>query len=155
MFYSLIRVTLFGGSSLPENRRMRFEDLFVGQDYREVITFTQTAVAAFAELTGDRNPLHLDPVFARGSRFGAPIAHGMLAAGFVSAILGVHLPGPGSVYIGQTFRFRKPVYVGQAVAIRVQVTELDPARRRVTLTTVGQDPQQVTLFDGEATMLVE
>jgi 3-hydroxybutyryl-CoA dehydratase len=101
----------------------------------------------------DTNPLHLDAEFAKNSLFGQRIAHGMLSAGLISAVLGTRLPGPGAIYLRQELRFTAPVTIGQTVKATVEVMELDPTKKRVTLyttCTVGD----TTVVEGEATVRV-
>lgn len=133
---------------------MRFEDLAVGQAAELSKTITETDVVLFAGITGDLNPVHVDRVAAERSPFGGRIAHGMLTAGLVSAVLGTRLPGPGSIYLSQTLRFTRPVRLGDTVTARVEVLELVPARRRVRLATscANQDGERV--LEGEAVVLV-
>jgi 3-hydroxybutyryl-CoA dehydratase len=113
---------------------------------------TDEAIEAFAVACGDRNPLHFDEAFASGTRFGGRIAHGMLTAGFISAVIANDLPGAGSVYLGQELRFRAPVRPGDEVRCEVVVTEVDD-RGRATLETrawVGE----TLVVDGTARVLV-
>ncbi|MBX6363182.1 MAG: MaoC family dehydratase [Gemmatimonadetes bacterium] len=133
---------------------MRFEDLAVGQAAELSKTITETDVVLFAGITGDLNPVHVDRVAAERSPFGGRIAHGMLTAGLVSAVLGTRLPGPGSIYLSQTLRFTRPVRLGDTVTARVEVLELVPAKRRVRLATscANQDGERV--LEGEAVVLV-
>lgn len=133
---------------------MRFEELEVGQSAEIARTVTDAEVAMFAGVTGDFNPAHVDAVWAAKSRFGGRIAHGMLGAGFISAVLGMRLPGPGCVYLSQQLRFVRPVRVGDTVTARVEVAELFPTRRRARLLTtcVNQDGEAV--IEGEAVVMV-
>jgi len=110
-------------------------------------------IEAFAEVSGDTNPVHLDEAYARGTTFGGRIAHGMLSAAYISAVLGTTLPGPGAIYLSQSLRFRRPVKIGDAVTARVTVTALDDARAHVTLETVCQVNGK-TVVDGEAVVMV-
>lgn len=116
---------------------------------------TQADIAAFAELTGDHNPVHLDDGFARRTRFGGTIAHGLMGATLIAAVLGTRLPGPGAVYLGQTLRFLHPVRPGDRITAEVEVTSWDSARRIVKVTTrcVNQDGREV--MAGDAALLVE
>jgi 3-hydroxybutyryl-CoA dehydratase len=129
---------------------MRFEELSVGQAAEFAKTVTETDVVLYAGITGDLNPAHIDTVAAEAGRFGGRIAHGMLSAGFISAVLGTRLPGPGTIYLSQSLRFVRPVRIGDTVTARAEVVELFPAKRRVRLATrcVNQDGE--TVLDGEA-----
>ena len=133
---------------------MRFEDLAVGQHAEHAKTVTDADVVLFAGVTGDFNPAHVDAEAAARSRFGGRIAHGMLSAGFISAAIGMRLPGPGSIYLGQTLRFTAPVRIGDTITARVEVLELVPGKRRVKLSTVCRNQRGETVIDGEATVLL-
>lgn len=112
------------------------EDLAVGQSAELVRTVRADDLVAFAAVTGDDNPVHLNEDYARTTRFGGRIAHGMLAGGYISAVIGARLPGAGVIYVSQNLRFRRPVRIGDEVTARVVVTALDQARARATLSTV-------------------
>ena len=117
-------------------------------------TITEADIQGFADLTGDRNPLHLDAQFARRSRFGRPIAHGLLVAGIISAALGTRLPGAGAIYVSQSLRFLKPVYPGDTVTAPVEVTAWQEDRGVVTLRTTCANQSGDVIIDGEAVLLV-
>ena len=89
-----------------------FEDLAVGMEASYARTVTAEDIIQFADVTGDRNPVHLDAAYAAGTIFKAPIAHGMLTAGYISTVFGMELPGPGAIYVSQTLNFRGPVRIG-------------------------------------------
>ena len=112
-----------------------FEDLQVGQTASVAKTITEADILLFAAVSTDTNPVHIDAEAAKASIFGERIAHGMLSAGLISAVLGTRLPGPGTIYMGQTLRFRAPVKIGDTVTATVEVTALDAAKRRATLKT--------------------
>ena len=111
------------------------EELGVGQSAELVRTVTEADIVAFAAVTGDNNPVHLDADYAAGTSFGERIAHGMLSAGYISAVLGTTLPGPGAIYLSQSLAFKRPVKIGAEVTARVTVTAIDEAKARVTLDT--------------------
>jgi 3-hydroxybutyryl-CoA dehydratase len=111
---------------------MRFEDLILGQTASAKIRITPEMIAAFASVTGDHNPIHVDPVYAH-SRFGGVIAHGVLLVGFFSALLATSLPGPGALARELKVRFRAPVRPGDDVDIEVKVVELIPRIRKAIL----------------------
>jgi 3-hydroxybutyryl-CoA dehydratase len=98
-----------------------FEDLSVGMTERLTKTVASSDVVGFAEVTGDRNPIHLSEHFAAQTPFGTRIAHGLYTASLISAVLGTRLPGPGAVYISQTLNFRAPVKIGDTVIVTVSV----------------------------------
>lgn len=110
-----------------------FENLRLGQTESLMRTVMERDIALFAELSGDANPIHLCDRFAGQTRFGQRIAHGMLTASLISALLGTRLPGPGAIYLSQTLTFLAPVTIGDVVTVRVEVAELVSERRRVRL----------------------
>jgi 3-hydroxybutyryl-CoA dehydratase len=131
---------------------LSLEDLFVGQFSELERTVTEADIVAFAEITGDRNPVHLDLAYAENTLFGGRIAHGMLSAGYISAVIGTKLPGPGAIYLSQSLRFRRPVRIGDTVIARVEVAAINNARARVTLATACLVNGDVVV-DGEAQIL--
>nr|PZN87069.1 MAG: acyl dehydratase [Pseudomonadota bacterium] len=130
-----------------------FEDLDLGMEASLQKVITEADVAAFAEVTGDKNPVHLDPDFAAKTIFKERIAHGMLTASLISAVFGTKFPGPGVIYISQTLNFRAPVKFGQTVTAKVKVVELYPAKRRALFECVCTADGKVVL-EGEAMLLV-
>lgn len=110
-----------------------FEDLKLGQSAERTDRVTEDVVTRFAEASGDFNPVHLDAAFAAGTPFKERIAHGMLSAAYISAVIGMQLPGPGAIYVSQMLSFRRPVKLGVDVLTRVEVTALDSEKGRVTL----------------------
>ena len=132
---------------------MRYEDLSVGQSAEFSKTVTEADVMMFAGITGDFNPVHIDPVAAAKTRFGGRIAHGMLSAGYISATIAGHLPGPGSIYLGQTLKFTAPVRFGDTVTTTVVVLEL-LSKNRVRLSTTCRNQNGETVLEGEATVMV-
>lgn len=134
---------------------MRFSDLAIGQSAEHTKTITDDVIARFAEVTGDLNPLHLDENAARRTRFGGRIAHGMINAGLISAVIGMHLPGEGAIYVSQSLRFTRPVRPGDTITARATVTTLHPERRRVTLATRCVNQRGETVADGEAVVQLE
>lgn len=133
---------------------MRFEEISVGMSAERARTVTADDVRRYAEVTGDLNPVHVDAEAAAKSRFGGLIAHGMLSAGYVSAVLGMELPGPGAIYIAQTLKFTRPVKPGDTITARVEVVEVIAARRRVRLGTTCRNQHGEAVLEGEATILV-
>ena len=123
-------------------RMLYFEDLSVGMTETLSKVIDASDVVGFAEVTGDRNPIHLSEHFAAKTPFGTRIAHGLYTASLISAVLGTRLPGPGAVYISQTLNFRAPVKIGDRVDVTVLVAELMPDKFRARLTctcSVGDD----------------
>jgi len=111
------------------------EDISVGQSAEMVRVASDEAVSAFAAISGDNNPLHLDEAFAQTTPFKTRVAHGMLSGSYISAVLGGQLPGPGSVYLFQSLAFKRPVHIGDEVTARVIVTEIDLVKGHVRLGT--------------------
>jgi 3-hydroxybutyryl-CoA dehydratase len=136
-----------------ELRTLYFEDLSVGMTESLSKTISSSDVVGFAEVTGDRNPIHLSEHFAAKTRFGTRIAHGLYTASLISAVLGTRLPGPGAVYISQTLNFRAPVKIGDTVTVTVTVAELVPKRQRARLSCTCRVGADVVL-DGEALVKV-
>lgn len=128
--------------------------LTVGDSASRTMTITDETIRVFAELTGDRNPVHLDEAYAAGTRFGRRIAHGMIAAGLVSAALANDLPGPGTVYLGQTLQFKAPVYPGDTITASVEVKTVRADKPIVILSTVCTNQDGTRVLEGEATVLV-
>lgn len=112
------------------------EDLQVGMSASIGKTVTEADIVMFAGVSTDTNPLHLNDEWAKTTQFGGRIAHGMLSASFISAVLGNKLPGPGTVYLAQTLKFKAPVHIGDTVTATVTVRELTVDRRRCVLDTV-------------------
>lgn len=112
-----------------------FEDLAVGQTASFGKTITEADVVLFAAITGDTNPMHLNAEYAKDTIFGERIAHGMLAAGLITKVLGTQLPGPGTIYLSQSLKFRAPVRIGDTVTATVEVVTLHPEKHRATLST--------------------
>ena len=133
----------------------RIDELQVGQAAEMAKTVTEADIALFAGVTGDFNPVHVDAVAAAQSRFGERIAHGMLSAGFISAVIAMRLPGPGSIYLSQTLRFTKPVRIGDTVTTRVEVVEVVAPKRRLRLATVCRNQNGETVVEGEAVVMVD
>ncbi|MGD7652039.1 MAG: MaoC family dehydratase [Verrucomicrobiales bacterium] len=111
---------------------MKFSDLYVGQKGSETIHITQEMIQGFADVTGDNNPIHLDPEYAE-PRFGNTIAHGVLLVGFFSAYLATKLPGPGSIARSFDVRFKSPAKPGDDVRIELEIVKLVPRIRKVVL----------------------
>jgi 3-hydroxybutyryl-CoA dehydratase len=133
----------------------RIDELSVGEVAELAKTVTESDIVLFAGVTGDFNPVHIDAIAAKKSVFGERIAHGMLSAGFISAVLGMRLPGPGSIYLSQTLRFTKPVRIGDTVTARVEVVEVIAAKRRVRLATTCRNQNDEVVVEGEAVVMME
>jgi 3-hydroxybutyryl-CoA dehydratase len=129
------------------------EDLAVGQSAMFGKTVTEADIMAFAGVSGDTNPIHLHDGFAKGTRFGQRIAHGMLSGSFISAVIGTKLPGPGAIYVSQTMNFMAPVLIGETITAVATISAIDPQKRRVTIKTQCLNGDKVVI-DGEAVVLV-
>ena len=134
-------------------RGLFLEELSVGQSAQLVRTVGEADIVAFAAVTGDTNPVHLDADYAAATSFGQRIAHGMLSAGYISALLGTTLPGPGAIYLSQTLKFKRPVRIGDEVTVRATVGGIDAAKAQVTLATVCLVNGKAVV-DGEAVVMV-
>lgn len=128
------------------------EDLEIGMSASLTKVLDEATVRAFADVSEDQNPIHLDPEVGRASKFGQTIAHGMLVSSLFSALLGNRLPGNGTVYMGQTLKFLQPVPVGSEVTAMVAVSDINLARRRVTLSCEAKVGGKLVVT-GEATVL--
>ncbi len=128
------------------------EDLEIGMARRLQKTITDRDIQLFAEVSTDHNPVHLDEDYARATIFQGRIAHGMLTAGLISAVIGEQLPGHGTVYLGQSLKFLAPVRPGDTVEAVVKVLAIDQAKRRVTLETLCSVGNTVVV-KGEALVL--
>jgi 3-hydroxybutyryl-CoA dehydratase len=130
-----------------------FEDLSVGQEVSISNTVTADVIVAFADVSGDRNPVHVDADYAATTMFKERIAHGMLSAAYISAVFGMELPGPGAIYVSQTLNFKAPVKIGDTVVATVKVAELVPEKKRAKfecVCTVNGKP----VVQGEAVLMV-
>ncbi len=135
------------------NTSYAFEDLEVGMEASYARAVTTADIIAFADLSGDSNPVHLDAVYAATTPFKTPISHGMLTAGYISAVFGMHLPGPGAIYISQTLNFRAPVRDGDEVVARVRIVDLLPAKRRARFECICRVGDKIVL-EGEAILML-
>lgn len=133
---------------------MYLDDIVVGQFAILEREVTQEVIDSFASASGDRNPVHVDPEFAAGTMFKGTIAHGMLSAAYISAVLGTQLPGPGAVYTGQSLKFRAPVRPGDKVVTLCTVKEVIHEKKRVIMDTQCRVGETVVL-EGEATLMVQ
>jgi 3-hydroxybutyryl-CoA dehydratase len=110
-------------------------------------------VRTFAEISGDRNPVHLDDEYAAGSMFGKRIAHGTLTGALISAVLGMLMPGPGTIYLSQTYSFKAPVYIGEEITARLEVSAYRADKRVTTLKTEVYNQDGKLVLDGEAVVI--
>ena len=129
------------------------EDLTVGMSADYVRTVTKEDIQLFADVSGDTNPVHLDADYAATTMFKQPIAHGMLSAGYISTVLGTTLPGPGCIYLSQSLKFKAPVFIGNEVTARLTVSDINPEKKRVTLSCVCLVGDK-SVIEGEAVVMV-
>jgi 3-hydroxybutyryl-CoA dehydratase len=127
--------------------------LKIGESAANSFTVSDEIVRGFAELTGDRNPVHLDDGFAQSTRFGRRIAHGMIAASQISAVIGNTLPGPGTIYLSQSLQFVAPVFVGDIVTTKVTVLSIKDGKPIATLETICENQKGEVVLRGEAVVL--
>lgn len=130
-----------------------FEDLNEGMSAAFTKMVTEADIIKYADISGDTNPVHLDADYAAATMFKERIAHGMLTAGFISAVFGTKLPGPGSIYVNQSLKFRAPVKIGDTVTATVTVSGKVPEKKFVTFSTVCTVNDKPVL-EGEATLMV-
>ncbi len=138
-------------SPAPSARSL--SDFNVGQTEYYERTVAEADIERFADVSGDDNPVHLDDTWAAATMFKGRIAHGMLSASYISTVIGTRLPGPGSIYMGQSLRFRAPVRIGDTVRATVTVRAIDEEKRRLTLDTVCS-VGETTVIEGEALVMV-
>ncbi|WP_421862930.1 MaoC family dehydratase [Motiliproteus sp.] len=130
------------------------EDLSEGMSASIERTVTEADVNTFAEVTGDDNPVHVNAEYAATTMFKQRIAHGMLSAGYISAVLGTKMPGPGAIYVDQQLKFKAPVMIGDTVNTTATILEINERRRRVILKTVCSVGDKV-VAEGQATLMVD
>jgi 3-hydroxybutyryl-CoA dehydratase len=133
---------------------MHFDELTIGRSAERTHTVTEGDIVAFAAVSGDHNPLHLDEAQAATTMFKGRIAHGMLSASYISAVIGTQLPGFPCVYVSQQLAFRRPVRIGDTITTECVIVERFVADRRVRLSTRCRNQQGKTVLDGEAIVLV-
>ena len=130
-----------------------FDEIKVGMSLSYSQTITDADVKAFAGISGDNNPLHMDQQYAVESEFGNRIAHGLISASYFSALFGTRLPGPGCVYVEQNLKFLRPVFIGDTVKASVYVTKIDTIKRRVFFKTICEVQGKKVIF-GKAEIYV-
>lgn len=129
------------------------DELFIGQKANLEKNFTESDVLTFAQISGDFNPVHIDAMYASQTRFKERIAHGILTAGLISAVIGTQLPGPGNIYISQTLEFKAPVKFGDKIRAEVEVIEILLDRNRARLKTTCINQNNVVVLTGEAVIM--
>lgn len=125
-----------------------------GQSASLTRTVTAADVEAFARVTGDVNPIHLDAAYAATTRFGRRIAHGLLVASYISTLLGTRFPGPGTIYLSQLLQFLRPAFLGDVLTVSATVTKFRPDKAILTLETAVHNQRDEKILGGEAVCLV-
>ena len=128
----------------------KYSELSMGQSAEITHTVTEDDIKTFGELSGDYNPLHFDEEWAKTTMFKGRIAHGILTAAYVSAAIGMKLPGPGTIYMSQSMKFLGPVRIGDTITARVEIIALNDEKQRVTLKTTCTNQEGNVILDGEA-----
>ena len=128
----------------------KYEDIRIGQHAEYVRTVTSEDIEMFGQVSGDYNPLHFNEDWAKTTMFKGRIAHGILTATYVSTVIGMKLPGPGTIYISQSMKFRRPVRIGDEITARVEVIDKNDEKEFLTLKTVCVNQEGKMVLDGEA-----
>ena len=131
---------------------MTFQDLYIGQKASIQKTISAADITAFAGVSLDVNPIHMSEKYAENNPFGQRIVHGMLTASLISAVLGIQLPGPGTVYLGQELRFVAPVFLGDDITAEVEIIELREDKKIVKLNTTCYNQDGKKVITGIATV---
>jgi 3-hydroxybutyryl-CoA dehydratase len=129
-----------------------FSSFSVGEEVTFSKTITEADIVLFAEVSGDTYPLHLDAEYAKTTRFGQRVAHGMLSASLLSTVSGLMLGTPGGLYVEQTLRFRRPVFIGDTLTARAQLASIDAAKRRLHCTTTIENQHGKVVVDGASVL---
>ena len=130
-----------------------FDELIIGQEAHIDVNLTQEYITRLAELSGDHNPVHLDKAYAKKRGFHDTIAHGACSGILISAVLGTRLPGPGTIYLSQTLKFKRPVFSGDCIRAIVSVTAKDEKRKVVTFSCKCVNQEGITTTFGEAEVI--
>lgn len=133
--------------------QLTIEEIEIGMEVSYSQTLTDFDVKAFAGISGDRNPIHMDEEYAENSRYKKRIAHGMISASYFSALFGTKIPGQGCVYVAQSLQFKRPVYLGDTITATVIVSKINLVKRRVFFRTICKVKKKIVI-DGEAELYV-
>ncbi len=133
---------------------LSFEDLQLGMSATLENTVTEADIVGFAEISGDRNPVHIDAQYAAATPFKQRICHGMLTASYISAAFGMELPGPGAIYVTQTLNFRRPVWINDRIRTTVTIVGLLPEKSRVRFDCVCRNDTDKVVLEGQAMLMV-
>ena len=124
--------------------------LTVGQKATRSLTLTEEHVRKYSEITGDRNPLHFDPAFAAGTRFGRLVVQGGLTTGLLHALVAQDMPGPGTVFLSQNWKFTAPVFIGDTITAEAEVVSVHPSKPVTQLSIKVRRQDGETVLEGEA-----
>jgi 3-hydroxybutyryl-CoA dehydratase len=127
----------------------------VGQKAKTSMEITDEAIREFARLSGDDNPIHLNEEYAAKTRFKKRIAHGAFTGSLISKVAGTQLPGPGSIYLNQTMKFKSPAYIGDTITAEVEVLNVKPEKALIRMATVVRNQRDEVLLEGEALVLYD
>lgn len=133
----------------------KYSSFKIGDSAVQSKTITEKDIEQFAELIGDYNPIHLDEEFAKKTRFKGRIAHGVLAVGLISSVLGNQLPGPGTIYLSQTVKFLRPVRPGDTIKACAKIIDIESSKRIITLKTDCYNQREECILEGEAKVLFD
>ncbi len=132
----------------------KYSDIKLGDTAEVSHTFTEQDIQTFGDLSGDYNPLHFDEEWSKQTMFGGRIAHGILTAALVSNVIGMKLPGTGTIYLSQQMRFMRPVRINDTITAKVEVVAKDDEKERITLRTECTNQDGKTVLDGEALVTI-
>lgn len=132
---------------------MTIDQFIVDQTFEKQVTINDEMIKGFAAATGDNNPIHLDAAYAKDTRFKTRVAHGMLQAGILSGILGMEFPGMGTIYLSQTLKFTRPVFIGDIIRFHLKIIEINMEKNRLRLETVCTNQDEKTVLIGEALVM--
>ena len=141
-------------SEKVQRKPLTLKRLSVGQTYKRSFAITAELIESFARVTGDYNPIHLDEDYARQTIFEKRVAQGMLGAGLLSGVLGCQFPGTGTIYLSQTLKFLKPVFIGDEITLRLEILEIIKAKNRVRLETAFTNQKGEAVITGEALVML-
>lgn len=134
--------------------KLSYDQIDIGRESSLSLTLSADTVESYAHLVGDTNPVHLDAEYAAKSFFKKRVAHGMLAGGLISAVLGTRLPGPGAIYLSQEMEFKRPIDIDETITAKVQVTEKQDRHKKIKLRTWVENKAGQVVLDGSALVLV-
>jgi 3-hydroxybutyryl-CoA dehydratase len=153
MHYHAALHNLYKEISVSHLENTTFDELTIGQTASYTKTLTEDDITLFAAVSGDVNPVHLDADFAANTQFKQRIAHGMWTGAIISAALALELPGPGTIYLGQSLSFRAPVFIGDTITVKLEVTDKRDDKKFVTLACVAVNQDGRTVVKGSAEVI--